>query len=57
MSKTIWKCTECGGTNVEIKMWVNPNTNEQSDTGGLERSDCWCKDCEEHTELETEEQD
>jgi len=55
MSKYIWKCTNCGGTNVEIKKWVNPNTNEETDTGEIEINDCWCQDCEEHHELDCEE--
>jgi hypothetical protein len=45
-----WCCTNCGGQNVEIKKWVNPNTNEvgtdcEDETG-------WCSDCEEHYEVE-----
>jgi len=52
MSKFIWKCTVCGGTNVQIKQWVNPNTNEVDSDNGLDNEDCWCQDCEEHNELE-----
>lgn len=56
-AKYLYKCTQCGGSNVEIKVWFDPNTNKPSeDTDSLDRSDCWCKDCEEHTELEVLEQ-
>lgn len=42
-------CPFCGGTNVQLMTWVNPNTNEYcSDV-----EDTWCDDCEEHTSLAT----
>ena len=45
-----WCCSNCGGTNVEIKKWVNANTDEVG-------TDCedeygWCPDCEGHQEVE-----
>lgn len=48
-------CEECGSTDVEMKMWVNPNTEE---IGGdcssrKEEEDCWCKECGEHMQLLT----
>lgn len=48
-------CEECGSTDVEMKMWVNPNTEE---IGGdcssrKEEEDCWCKECEDHVKLLT----
>ncbi len=48
-------CSECGSNDVEVKMWVNPNTDR---IGGecstpLEEEDCWCYNCEEHTKLKT----
>lgn len=46
-----WVCTECGGSNVQLKAWVDPNTEEIEYTDG-ETSDCWCKDCEAHNKLE-----
>ena len=48
-------CSECGSDEVEMKMWVNPNTDEIggecSDTS--EEEDCWCKNCEENVQLKT----
>lgn len=48
-------CSECGSNDVEIKMWVNPNTDEIGDecNTSLEEEDCWCKNCEEHVDLLT----
>lgn len=49
-------CSECGGSNVQLLKWVNPNTGE---IGGPlsddpdETEDCWCSDCGEHTRLMT----
>jgi hypothetical protein len=45
-----WVCSNCGGQNIEIKKWVNPNTNEIG-------TDCedeygWCEDCQDHHEVE-----
>ena len=48
-------CAYCGSSNVEMTMWVNPNTGENSgqSSGRFEEEDCWCKDCEEHVRLLT----
>ena len=45
-----WVCSNCGSKNVEIKKWVNANTDEvgtdcEDETG-------WCPDCEGHHEVE-----
>jgi hypothetical protein len=45
-----WCCTNCGSQNIEIKKWVNANTDEvgtdcEDETG-------WCPDCEGHHEVE-----
>lgn len=47
-------CKSCGSADVEMKMWVNPNTNRIGDACSYitEVEDCWCKKCE-HTELAT----
>ena len=43
-------CSECGGTNIQTKAWVNANTNEYiGDAGDGDSGDNWCEDCEEHT--------
>lgn len=37
-------CSECGGTNIQVKAWVDPNTNEYiSDIE--DDGECWCSDC------------
>ena len=47
-------CAECGSPNVQIKMWVNPNTNEIGDgVSDGESDDNWCCDCERHPNLIT----
>ena len=45
-----WCCSNCGGQNIEIKKWVNPNTNEI----GIDCEDeyGWCSDCNDHYEVE-----
>ena len=35
-------CSECGGTNIQVQAWINPNTGQIVDT--LESNDCWCED-------------
>jgi ribosomal protein L44E len=44
-------CAKCGGTNIQVKAWVNANDHKQfiscTEAG---TDDNWCDDCEEHTE-------
>lgn len=46
-------CANCGSSDVEMTMWVNPNTGERSSwsSNRFEEGDCWCKHCQEHVEL------
>ncbi len=44
-----YKCSQCGGTNVQIQAWVDPNTNQY--ISDIEDGKCWCEDCEEKTNL------
>lgn len=56
IADTTLYCSECGGTNVELLKWVNPNTDEIGGPWSCdpdETEDCWCHDCEEHTRLMT----
>jgi hypothetical protein len=48
------RCTVCKGTNVEMAMWVNPNTNEVGgDFGTFNYGDnTFCNDCGENHDLE-----
>ena len=50
MKKYIFRCKKCGSTNIQILAWVNPNTNEV--VADNEEKECWCEDCEEHSEYE-----
>jgi len=54
MKDVKFKCDECNSEDVEIKMWVNPNTEElggETSTDVLE--DGWCKNCQEHALIRT----
>ncbi len=44
-------CSECGETNIQVKVWVNAN-NHKEPKGATEGdiADNWCEDCQEHTE-------
>lgn len=43
--KTLY-CSQCGGIHLQVKAWVDANTNEYiSDT---DDDDVWCDDCEEN---------
>lgn len=48
-------CADCGSSDVEMKTWVNPNTDEIGDdcSDRTEEEDCWCKNCEENVRLLT----
>ena len=42
-----FKCKDCGCEDIQVQMWVNPNTNEIIDFvgGGMDR-ECWCPNCD-----------
>lgn len=48
-------CSECGSSSVEIRMWVNPNTNTIGTACSdiSEEADNRCSNCEKHAELLT----
>lgn len=48
-TKSLWLCPNCGSDNVEIKVWINANTNELGVNCGDDKG--YCNDCEEHGEL------
>ncbi len=52
MKKLKYSCPECGSENVQIKYWVNPNTNSIIDTA--EDEEGWCEQCEQHLSLNIE---
>lgn len=57
MNKTLdtLYCAECGSCDIEMKMWVNPNTSEINGncSDRTEEEDNWCRRCEEHVRLLT----
>jgi len=42
-------CSQCGGSNIMILDWVDPNTNQY--IGGNDDNEGWCEDCEENTKI------
>ena len=46
-----WICSKCKGTNIEVKAWIDANTEQVLDDTGIE-DDTWCRDCEEHVEFD-----
>lgn len=54
-------CKNCGGKNIETKVWADANDSTVLDccTNGLENDpeDNWCRDCEEHVEFDIIEED
>lgn len=49
--KMVLVCSVCGGLNVQIKAWIDPNNYEVSDASAECDEDTWCNNCEEHTGL------
>jgi len=43
-------CSQCGGTNIQVLDWVDPNTNQY--IGGNDDNKCWCEDCACTTRIE-----
>lgn len=42
-------CANCNSDNIEIKNWVNPNTDEVGDVASYgDDQDTWCNDCQSH---------
>ncbi len=50
---SILVCKECKSEEVELKTWVNPNTNEIGDIVSADVCDTWCRHCMKHVELVT----
>jgi len=45
-------CDKCGSTQVEVKMYVNPNTLEVEDNPEFESDEpCWCYNCQDNTHI------
>lgn len=56
MAKKKYKCSKCTGTNIEIKVWWNPNFEDKPTVPEQleDDQDLWCEDCQEHVELKIE---
>lgn len=48
--KTQYRCPICHGTNIQVRAWVDANTNEY--ICDCEDDEGWCADCEEDIRLE-----
>ncbi len=48
MAREVYVCEECGGEDIQVAMWVNPNTGESDDWfgSGSCSSTQWCHRCE-----------
>lgn len=49
-AKDPWRCAACGSLGVEVKVWVDANTNEITDEDNIGANDRWCGFCGEHTD-------
>lgn len=45
---TIYRCCECGSTDVQIKAWVDPNNSNKYISETEDTGDNWCDSCEQH---------
>ena len=41
-----WHCKKCGGEDVEVKDWLNPNTGRAAQHDDVDTDSTYCKDCE-----------
>ena len=51
MRNYVYKCEVCGSTNVEMKMWANPNDLHDIATNQdipKNPSECYCLDCDDN---------
>lgn len=55
--ETKFVCSRCGSMDIQIRQWVNPNTDEHHDWCDDDKNEeCWCEDCQEITTWEAIEQ-
>ena len=52
--ETQYVCEKCGGKNIQVKAWIDPNTDKKVDDITLEKQDIWCVDCQKHVRIEPE---
>lgn len=46
---SIYVCDNCGSPDIEIKKWVNLNTNIPTSDAQIELDTCFCNNCDEET--------
>ena len=44
-------CSECGGINIETKVWADPNGNEVLEFAYINEQDNYCRDCNKHVKF------
>ena len=42
-------CAQCGNIHVQMKAWVDINTNEYISSAAEDEYDFWCDECDDHT--------
>lgn len=42
-------CNECGGSNIQIEAYIDPNTNEY--ISDIDTNECWCENCKKQTRI------
>ena len=57
MEKGLYVCSNCGSSDVNVRVWINPNalavnTDDALEGVKFDASNCWCKDCEQHYVVE-----
>lgn len=45
----MYVCSKCNSPDIQIRAWVNPNSNEY--ISDIDTDECWCDKCQEHTKL------
>ena len=53
-SSEIWVCDTCGSTEVEIAVWMNPNTRKES--SAVVTKDPYCRTCDEDCSIISKEE-
>ena len=53
--ETQYVCEKCGGKNIQIKAWIDPNTDKKvEDLDSIVTEDMWCNDCKDFVRIEPE---
>lgn len=55
MEKPYYCCNECGSTNIEVRAWVDPNTDKY--ISDIDDGECYCRSCMRETPIKYVEED